>query len=423
MTHRDADRPRTTSSYRRTFLKAAGAASVVGLAGVSPAAGQTTLNVLTWEEFDAQEFRQPIEEKLDVRLDITKSTSSAKMFSSWNAGQYEQYDIAVPNNNYVPKMMDADLLAPVPLDAVGNYRDIYPTFKEFAVSQFSPSDAGDMGGGGNATGNASSGNANANASAGNATGNATGGNAAGGGVSLQGKEVYGVPIRFGWYGYGYDTRNVPDHEPSYKIMFEDDYVDADLGGKIIMYDNHFKTMGATALYLGYQDAFQGQRVTLSEEQIQEVKQTLIDQKPRLQGYIAADPTYIQEFRQGNFWVGHSGRNEIVEMWSQGEDWPEFVAPQEGSLAWFEAAVVSKASDNTETAWQVINEFISPESGAQLGKVGFSPSVNPGTQQHLSEEENQLFGSIAPEKLQSFIPFKAVENEQAWIQAWEEVKTA
>jgi len=351
---------------------------MVGLTGLSAsaAAAQTTLNVLTWEEFAAPELKGAIEDTLDVRLNITKSTSSAKMFSSWNAGQYQQYDIAVPNNNYVPKMMDADLLAPVNRDVVGNFDSIYDTFKEFTNTQLAADD-----------------------------------------------QIYGIPIRFGWYGYGYDTREVPEHDPSYKVMFEDDYVDADLDGDIIMYDNHFKTMGATALYLGYQDAFEGQRVKLSEDQIQEVKQTLIDQKTRLQGYIAADPTYIQNFRQSNFLVGHSGRNEIVEMWSNGDDWPEFVAPQEGSLAWFESAVVSKASSNTELSWQVVNEYISPENGAQLGKVGFSPSVNPETSERLSDDENELFGSIDPAKLEDFIPFKAVENEEAWLDAWEEVKTA
>jgi spermidine/putrescine transport system substrate-binding protein len=351
---------------------------MIGLTGLSAsaAAAQTTLNVLTWEEFAAPDLKGPIEDKLDVRLNITKSTSSAKMFSSWNAGQYQQYDIAVPNNNYVPKMMDADLLAPVNMDAVTNFDSIYDTFNEFANTQLASDE-----------------------------------------------NIYGIPIRFGWYGYGYDTREVPEHDPSYKIMFEDDYVDADLDGEIIMYDNHFKTMGATALYLGHQDAFEGQRVELSEDQIEEVKQTLIDQKPRLQGYIAADPTYIQNLRQGNFLVGHSGRNEIVEMWSNGDDWPEFVAPQEGSLAWFESAVVSKASSNEELSWRVVNEYISPENGAQLGKVGFSPSVNPKTSEHLSEDENELFGSVEPAKLEDFIPFKAVENEQAWLDAWEEVKTA
>jgi spermidine/putrescine transport system substrate-binding protein len=202
------------------------------------------------------------------------------------------------------------------------------------------------------------------------------------------------------------------------MLFDDEY-----SGGIIMYDNHFKAMSAAALYLGYGDAFEGSKVSLSEDQLTEVKNTMMEQKDMLQGYIAADPTYIKSFTQGNFVIGQSGRNEIVEMWSSDTTWPKMATPKEGSLAWFESAVVSQASENKEKAWEVVNEYIAPKNGATLAQVGFSPSVNPDTQQHLSEQENEMFGSIDPSRLDSMIPFKAVENEDAWITAWEEIKSA
>ena len=381
---RDGDSSRTERSdnSRRGFLKASGAAGAAGLVGLphyvgSASAQRPTLNVLTWEEYGDQQLLGPIQEQVGVDIQITKSTSSAKMFSSWNAGQYRQYDIAIPNNNYVPKMMNADLLAPVPQDVVNNQSNIYDTFKGFADTQFTANG-----------------------------------------------QQYGVPVRFGWYGYSYDSRKLsPDHEKSYEVLFSENYDGTDLKGKIIMYDNHFKAMSATALYLGMRDAFDGQQVSLSSDQIQQVKQTLIDQKPLLQGYIAADPTYIKSFRQGNFVVGQSGRNEIVEMRANGDDWPRMATPKEGSLAWFESAVVSKASDHKQKAWEVINEYISPTMGAKLAEVGYSPSVNPKTQQHLTDEQNKLYGKIDPKRMEEFIPFKAVENEDAWISAWEEIKAA
>lgn len=380
---RDGGSSRTEQrdNSRRRFLQASGAAGAAGLVGLphyvgSVSAQRPTLNVLTWEEYGDQQLLGPIQEQVGVDIQITKSTSSAKMFSSWNAGQYRQYDIAIPNNNYVPKMMNADLLAPVPQDVVNNQSNIYDTFKGFAETQF----------------------------------------------TADGQQ-YGVPVRFGWYGYSYDSRKIPDHEPTYEILFSEEFEGTNLSGDIIMYDNHFKAMSGAALHLGMRDAFEGQRVTLSEEQIQEVKQTMIDQKPLLQGYIAADPTYIKSFRQGNFLVGQSGRNEIVEMWASGDDWPEMAVPREGALAWFESAVVSKASNNKQKAWEVVNEYISPKLGATLAKVGYSPSVNPATQEYLTQQQNDLYGSVDPAKLESFIPFKAVENERQWIQAWEEIKVA
>src|SRR6056297_2472965 len=294
MTRNDgSSRTERSDNSRRGFLKASGAAGAAGLVGLphyvgSASAQRPTLNVLTWEEYGDQQLLGPIQDQVGVDIQITKSTSSAKMFSSWNAGQYRQYDIAIPNNNYVPKMMNADLLAPVPQDVVNNQSNIYDTFKGFADTQFTANG-----------------------------------------------QQYGVPVRFGWYGYSYDSREIPEHEPTYEILFSEEFEGVDLSGDIIMYDNHFKAMSGAALHLGMRDAFEGQRVTLSEDQIQEVKQTMIDQKPLLQGYIAADPTYIKSFRQGNFLVGQSGRNEIVEMWASGDDWPEMLVPQEGALAWFE----------------------------------------------------------------------------------------
>lgn len=374
-----------TGDSRRTFLKAAGSAGAVGMTGLSgclfsgggggSGGGSKTINILTWEEY--ADLKEQIEKRLDVTVKFTKSTSSSNMFTGWKSGKDEQFDIAVPNNNYVPKMMEADLVDPVPDDIVKNQSEIYDTFKEFSKNQF----------------------------------------------TKDGKQ-YGVPIRFGWYGYSYDSRKIPeDHDQSYEILFSDKYKGTNLKGKVIMYDNHFKAMSATALYLGYKKAFEGDKVSLSEKQIKKVKETLIKQKPNLQGYIAADPTYIKSFKQGNFLVGQSGRNEIVEMWANGTDWPKMATPKEGSLAWFESAVVSKKSENKDLAWKVINEFIAPKLGADLAKAGYSPSCNPKTQKHLSKEQNDMYGSIKPSRLQDFIPFKAVENEDAWQNAWDQVKTA
>lgn len=359
---------------RREYLAGAGTVGLAAAAGCTSilSSGGGTINILTWEEYANSKIKDNIENELDVTLDITKSTSSSKMFSSWNSGQNEQYDIAIPNNNYVPKMMDADLAAPVNEDVLTNFDAIYDVFQEFANTQFT-----------------------------------------------QDGTMYGVPVRFGWYGYSYDSRSVPeDHEESYEALFNEDYA-----GNIIMYDNHFKAMSAAALYLGFESAFEGEKVTLSQDQITQVKDTMIEQKDLLQGYIAADPSYIKSFKQGNFTIGQSGRNEIVEMWSNDNMWPKMATPKEGSLAWFESAVVSSASDNTETAWEVVNEYIAAQNGAKLAEVGFSPSVNPNTQDELTDEQNELYGAIDPSRLEAMIPFKAVENEDSWITAWEEVKSA
>ncbi len=324
-------------------------------------------------------MQENIESTLDgVELNITPSTSSTEMFARWNSGQDEQFDIAVPNNNLVRRFMNADLVAPINQDVVTNFDSMCDKFQGFVDSQFTADG-----------------------------------------------ESYGVPVRFGWYGYSYDSRSVPEHEPSDDILFEEDYVNVDLEGEIIIYDEPAKTMPVAALQLGFEDALSGAEMTFTSDQITQMRDLLIEQKLRLQGYIAPDPTFIQEFRQGNFLVGHSGRNETVQMRTEGDDWAAFVVPNEGAVAWYETAVVSAASDNQETAWEVVNEFLSAQNGAALAQVGFSPSVNPATSEEWTDEQNELYGSIDPGRLEGFIPLKDIASdvEEEYVSAWEDVKAA
>jgi len=330
-------------------------------------------------------MEENIEETLDVSINIEASTSSASMFQRWNQGADEEFDIAVPNNNLVPRFLESGLIAPVDTNAVTSYGDIYDKFQQFVDQQFT-----------------------------------------------QDGDAYGVPIRWGWYGYSYDTRSVPEHDPSYRVMFEEDYVDADPGGDIIMYDEANKTMPVAALYLAearddpsYREALEGEEMTFSVEQINEMRDLLVEQKSRLQGYISSDARFISEFTQGNFLVGHSGRNETIEMRTNGKDWVEFVVPREGAMAWYETAVVSAASDNTEAAWEVVNEFIAPENGAALAKAGFSPSCNPDVADQLTEEQNELYGRVDPERLEEFVPLKDIADdvERDYNSAWKNVKAA
>ncbi|PSQ13842.1 spermidine/putrescine ABC transporter substrate-binding protein [Halobacteriales archaeon QS_8_69_73] len=370
---------------RRTYLAGAGAAGLAAAAGCTGngGGGGTTINILTWEEF--REMEENIEETLDVSINIEASASSSTMFQRWNQGADEEFDVVVPNNNLVPRFLESELIAPVDTNAVTNYGGIYDKFQQFVDQQFTRD-----------------------------------GNA------------YGVPIRWGWYGYSYDTRSVPEHDPSYQVVFEDDYVDADLSGNIVMYDEANKTMPVAALYLAearddpsYREALEGEEMTFSEEQINEMQDLLVEQKSRLQGYISKDPRFISGFTQGNFLVGHSGRNETIEMRTSGEDWVEFVVPQEGAMAWYETAVVSAASDDTEAAWEVVNEFIAPENGAALARAGFSPSCNPDVADQLTEEQNELYGRISPERLEEFIPLKDIADdvEREYSNAWNNVKAA
>lgn len=358
---------------RRTYLTAAGAAGLTATAGcIGPfggSGGGGPLNVIVWNDYT--EVQEELEEAVGRTINMTAMTSSTKMFTKWNAGGADQFDMALPNNNLVNKFYQADLLQSINTDAIGNWGNMYEKFRNLSNQQFQYDGS-----------------------------------------------MYGVPIRFGWYGISYDKSEVPESgRKTTETLWNDEYE-----GKIAVYDNHFKAIGMAALHLGFHDAFEGEMVSLSDSQLEECKQALIEQKPLLFGYLSGNPSWVKAYKQENVYAGWSGRNEIVQLQQDGVERAGTTVAEEGGLAWYEAAIISKQSENKEAAQDLINAMLDPEIGAKLAEAGGAPTTVPGIEEYLSEEQQNMF-MVDPSRMESLIPFKPMKDEQAWISAWEEVKDA
>lgn len=357
---------------RRTYLAGAGAAGLAATAGCLGSitgGGGGPLNIIVWNDYT--KVKDQLEERVGRSINMTAMTSSTKMFSKWNAGGADQFDLALPNNNLVNKFYQADLLQSVDTGAISNWENMYDQFQNLAKQQF-----------------------------------------------RHDGNMFGVPIRFGWYGISYDKEQVPkDQRKTTETLWDEEYE-----GKIAVYDNHFKGIGMAALHLGFQDAFEGEKVSLSDDQLEECKQALIDQKPLLFGYLAGNPSWVKAYKQENVYAGWSGRNEIVQLQQDGVTRAGTTVAEEGGLAWYEAAIVSTESENKEAIQKLIDAMLDPKVGAQLAEAGGAPTTNPQISEHLTDEQEEMF-MVDPSRMESLIPFKPMENEEAWISAWEEVKDA
>jgi spermidine/putrescine transport system substrate-binding protein len=360
---------------RRTYLAGAGTAGLTAAAGCvgsitgGAGGGSGPLNVIVWNDYTR--VKDQLEERVGRTINMTAMTSSTKMFSKWNAGGADQFDMALPNNNLVNKFYQADLLQPINTDEIPNWSDMYDQFQSLSGRQF----------------------------------------------ENQG-EMYGVPIRFGWYGLSYDKTEVPEEKrTTVETLWDDEYK-----GKVAVYNNHFKAIAMAALQLGYQDAFEGEKVTLSDKQLQKCKEALVEQKPLVFGYLSGNPSWVKAYKRENVAVGWSGRNEIVQLQQDDVSRAGTTVAKEGGLAWYEGAIISKQSENKEAVQDLINAMLSPEIGAELAKAGGAPTTTPGIEKHLSEKQQEMF-MVDPSRMKSLFPFKPMANEQKWIAAWEDVKDA
>ena len=359
---------------RRQFIKTAGAAGVAGMAGVSGCMGGgsgTTVSILTWTGYD--DVNDQVEETLDdVTLDVSIADGSANMFSTVNAGGGEEYDIVIPNNEYVPRFIEADLAAPVDTDIVTNYDALYPTFQSAAEGQFA--DGGD---------------------------------------------VYGLPVQFGWYAYGYDTSVLPeDHEHSYDVLFSEEYEGVDLTGSIALYDGYYKSIMAAGLALGYTDAFEGDTVSFTDEQLTTIEETLTEFKPNLLGFVHDEETLTQDYQNGNVAVSYANRSTHVGIMNEVES-VAFSQPAEEELTWFEGAVVTAGSSNKEAAFRVLNEYLDSDIGAALSETRNIMNTSQAAMDTIEAPSLQ----IDPGVLEGMIPFKPAEQDEVWIEMFERVKNA
>lgn len=363
-------------STRREYMKVAGTASTLAigsfagcLGGIAGGGGgKPTIKIAASNAY--AKFKKPVEEAVGVDIQVKSSSDYAKIFSSWNAGQSAQFDIAVPNQNYAAKFINADLVTPINKDAVSNFTNLYSRFKDYSSQQLSKNN-----------------------------------------------EVYGVPIRFGWYTYSYNSNKIPEsHNQTYEQLFNDKWA-----GKILMDDNFIHCIVVAALVEGYKDALLGDKFSLSSKQLDVVTQRLRNQSKILAGYISSDSRYIKSMRNGNFWLGQSGRNEIIDMKRDGDDWVRLANPKEPEFTWYEAAVVSKKSDHKQKAWEVINQYISKDIGGEFAKSDSTPSCNPKAMEPLPDDLQKII-SVSPSRLDGMIPFKQISNEDAWVEAWNKVKS-
>lgn len=359
---------------RRQFIKTAGAAGVTGMAGLSGCIGDdgtTTVNILTWTGFG--DVTDQVEDNLgDVELDISVADGSAAMFSTVNANQGEEFDIVVPNNEFVPQFIDADLAAPMDMDVITNFDSLYDRFQSAAEGQF-----GDGG------------------------------------------ETYGLPIQFGWYAYGYDSSVLPeDHDHSYEVLISEEYEGVDLSNSITLFDGYHKTTMVIGLALGYTEAFEGDEITFTDEQLESIEETLIDFKPNLLGFNHDEESLTQDYQNGNVAVSYANRSTHIGIMDS-VDTLEFAEPSEGELTWFEGAVVTSGSSNKEAAFRVLNEYIDPDTGAALSEGRNIMNTSQAAMDNIDAPALQ----IDPDVLEGMIPFKVASDDDQWVEMFERVKNA
>ena len=233
--------------------------------------------------------------KRNVKVNYSTFSSNESMYAKIKSGS-ASYDVIVPSDYMIERMIKDDLLQPLDIKKIPNYANVDDAFKGDNVYYEGDSD-----------------------------------------------NIYSIPYFYGMVGVIYNTSIVDENDEqigSWDLMWDEQYK-----GNILQFNNSRDAFG-TALYkLGY-DVNEYDE-TLWRDALNE----LLEQKEIVQGYVMDE--IFNKMKSGSAAIAAYYAGDYLSMYEDNDDLA-FFYPQEGTNIYVDAMCIPKSSKNYELAMEYIN---------------------------------------------------------------------
>ncbi len=265
------------------------------LAGLCACAGQgtndTVLNVYNWGEYIDLDVLDTFTEETGIKVNYTTYASNEEMYAKIVSGA-ASYDVIIPSEYMISKMIGEDLLAPLNFDNIPNYALIGDAYK---------------------------------------------------GLDYDPDNTYSVPYTWGTVVIVYNTEYVDEEDvadESIELLWNEKYA-----GKILMFDNPRDAFALAHSKLGHS------MNTQDPAHWEAAADALIAQKPLVQAYVmdqVFDKMISEEAYVAPYYAG-----DAITMMDENENLAAYV-PVEGANQFFDSMCVLKNSKHKEEAEAFIN---------------------------------------------------------------------
>jgi spermidine/putrescine transport system substrate-binding protein len=179
------------------------------------------------------------------------------------------------------------------------------------------------------------------------------------GIVIDG-ETYGVPLSAGLEGLVYNEEEVPGGIDEIADLF-----DPQFAGRATIHGSYaLPLIAETALAMGIEDP-----INLTPEQLEDVKQYLIDHADQFRTLWGSDSDLVNLFKSGEVVVAAAGpqlAQRIIDA-----DVPAKWAPaKEGTLSWVCGFAITSKAENIPAAYELMNFQASPEAQAIRAQDGY-----------------------------------------------------
>ncbi len=231
---------------KKLFFLAVGASLMLTSCGESK---ENTLNIYNWGDYIDESLIDKFEEETGIDVVYEMYNSNEAMYQKLISGG-SNYDILVPSDYMIEKLISEDKLQELDFSMIPNYEYIMPELKD---------------------------------------------------VSFDEENRYSVPYFWGTVGIAYN-KNMVEKPDSWGVLFDEANAD-----KIFMYDSSRDMLMVALKYLGYS------LNTTNADELEEAKNLLIEQKPLVQAYLDDSIKDKMIGEEGSYAVVYSGDAVFMNM--------------------------------------------------------------------------------------------------------------
>ena len=294
-----APAPRRSSGIWKKITAGVLACVLLAVLIVTGAAARSdrVVNVCSWGEYIDEDLITQFEEETGIRVNYQTAESNEALYSLIKMGGAD-FDVIVPSDYMIGRLIEEDMLAELDYSAIPNYDLIDEQYKS---------------------------------------------------LSFDPENKYTVPYTWGTVGIIYNTAMVDEPITSWSAMFDEKYA-----GQVLMINNSRDALMAALCYLGYDIN------TTDESQLEEAFQLIYDAKNKgvYQAFVMDE--IFGKMEGGNAAIAMYYAGDYLTMLENNEDLA-FVVPDEGSNWFVDAMCVLKSSQHTAEAMEWINFIASTES--------------------------------------------------------------
>ena len=330
--------------------------------GRNPTLAQSNeLTMIIWEGYASDSFTIPWEEANDANVEATFAGTGDEMFAAMQGSGGTTYDMVSASSDLPQRLYDAGLLMEIDATKLTNYPDLYEQFQRPPYITFDD-------------------------------------------------KLYGVNFAWGPTLMLYNPDEVTETPTSWNALLDEQY-----SGKITT-QNYPLQIAQYALLL---DPKPEDPFLLDDEQLAQVKDILVRQRPLVRKYWDLGGEVAELFLNGEVVIG-DGWSWITLQIQDSDGTVAEATPEEGVTGWSDSWCISNKAANPELALKWADYMIGPEG--QMGVIenlNYSITNSKVVETLPTELREQLRMVDAPAEYAKIHMWKFVPNYDKWVQIWQE----